>query len=245
VFLGILRVFTENQILRDKVKKNYICKVISILKEEARKWDVPVVTLMAERSHDPFKVLISTVLSLRTQDRVTEGASKRLFELADNPKDMLKLSTEEIEKAIYPVGFYKVKARNILGICKDLVERYNSKVPDNMEELLKLKGVGRKTANLVLSMGYRKHAICVDTHVHRISNRLGYVRTKNPLETEFALMKKLPKKHWIEYNSLLVALGQQVCRPISPKCGECPIERYCEKVGVEKRRKANKYRERV
>jgi endonuclease-3 len=218
------------------LKDSDIHNVIKILERESRKWDVPVVTLTAETSHDPFKVLISTILSLRTQDTTTEGASKRLFGLADNPYDMLKLNALEIEKAIYPVGFHKTKAKTILYLCRELIEKYGSRVPDDLDELLKLKGVGRKTANLVVSLGYGKPAICVDTHVHRISNRLGYVKTKTPHETEMALRAKLPKKYWVEYNTLLVSFGQHLCRPISPKCSECPVEGYCDKVGVEKSR---------
>lgn len=213
-----------------------IHNVIRILRKESNKWDVPVVTLAAETSHAPFKVLVSTILSLRTQDKTTQEASKRLFQLADTPCDMLKLSAEEIEKTIYPVGFYKTKAKTILYLCQELIERYDSKVPDDLDELLKLKGVGRKTANLVVTVGYARPGICVDTHVHRISNRWGYVKTKTPLETEMVLREKLPRRYWIEDNTLLVGFGQHLCRPISPKCSVCPIEKYCDKVGVQKSR---------
>ena len=218
------------------MKKSDIHRIIRILKKEVNKWDAPIVTLTAQSSHDPFKVLISTILSLRTQDSTTAKASNRLFRLADNPEDMLKLSVKEIEQAIYPVGFHKTKAKTILLISRELIEKYGSRVPDDIDELLKLKGVGRKTANLVVTLGYGKPGICVDTHVHRISNRWGYIRTKNPFETEMALRGKLPKKYWVEYNSLLVAFGQHLCRPISPKCSECVIEKYCDKIGVEKSR---------
>lgn len=218
------------------MKDSDIHTVIRILRKTSTQWDVPVVTLAAETSHDPFKVLVSTILSLRTQDKTTEEASRRLFQLADNPRDMLKLSAEEIEKKIYPVGFYKTKAKTILYLCQELLEKYGSKVPDDLDELLKLKGVGRKTANLVLTLGYAKPGICVDTHVHRISNRWGYINTKTPLETEMALREKLPRKYWIEDNTLLVGFGQHLCRPISPKCSACPIEKYCDKVGVGKSR---------
>jgi len=213
-----------------------IHKIVRILSKETRKWDVPIVTLTAETYHDPFRVLISTILSLRTQDTTTAKVSKRLFELADNPQDMLKLSVKEIEKVIYPIGFYKTKARTIRYLCRELIDKYKSRVPDDLDELLKLKGVGRKTANLVVTLGYGKAGICVDTHVHRISNRLGYIKTKTPLETEMLLRKKLPKKYWIEYNDLLVSFGQHLCRPISPWCSVCPIESYCDKVGVDKSR---------
>jgi endonuclease-3 len=218
------------------MKDDDIHEIIKILRKKTRKWDVPIVTQTAETSCDPFKVLISTVLSLRTQDKTTAKASSRLFELANNPCHMLKLSIKEIEKVIYPVGFYKTKARTILNLCSELVIKYNSIVPDDLDELLKLKGVGRKTANLVVTLGHGKPGICVDTHVHRISNRLGYIKTKTPNETEMLLRKKLPRKYWIEYNDLLVSFGQNLCRPISPWCSLCPIERYCDKVGVEKQR---------
>ncbi len=218
------------------MKDSNIHKVIQILRKESREWDAPIVTLTAETSHDPFKILISTILSLRTLDTTTAKVSKRLFEIADNPHDMLKLDVKEIEKAIYPVGFYKTKARTILHICRELVEKYDSKVPDGLDELLNLKGVGRKTANLVVTLGYGGPGICVDTHVHRISNRLGYIKTKTPYETEMALREKLPKKYWIEYNDILVAFGQHLCRPISPKCSACPVRKYCDKVGVDRSR---------
>jgi endonuclease-3 len=218
------------------LKDSYIGRVIKILRKESRMWDAPIVTLTAETSNDPFKILISTILSLRTLDATTAKVSKILFGLADNPHDMIKLSVKEIQKAIYPVGFYKTKARTILYICDELIEKYDSRVPDDLDELLKLKGVGRKTANLVVTLGYGKPGICVDTHVHRISNRFGYIKTKTPYDTEMALREKLPKKYWIEYNDILVAFGQHLCRPISPKCSECPVESYCDKVGVEKSR---------
>ncbi len=218
------------------MKDSYIGRVIKILRKESRMWDAPIVTLTAETSNDPFKILISTILSLRTLDATTAKVSKILFGLADNPHDMIKLSVKEIQKAIYPVGFYKTKARTILYICDELIEKYDSRVPDDLDELLKLKGVGRKTANLVVTLGYGKPGICVDTHVHRISNRFGYIKTKTPYDTEMALREKLPKKYWIEYNDILVAFGQHLCRPISPKCSECPVESYCDKVGVEKSR---------
>ncbi len=218
------------------MKDSCIGRVIKILRKESQMWDAPIVTLTAETSHDPFKILISTILSLRTLDATTAKVSKTLFELADTPHDMIKLSVKEIERAIYPVGFYKTKARTILYICRELIEKYDSRVPDDLDELLKLKGVGRKTANLVVTLGYGKLGICVDTHVHRISNRLGYIETKTSYDTEMALREKLPKKYWIEYNDILVAFGQHLCRPISPKCSVCPVESYCDKVGVEKSR---------
>lgn len=211
-------------------------KIVEILKNECAKFNEPVVSKIAEDKCDPYKILISTLLSLRTKDDVTLKASKILFNLADNPYKMVKLSKEEIENAIYPVGFYHRKAQQILDISKEIIEKYDGRVPPSFEELLSLKGVGRKTANLVLSEGFGMKNIAVDTHVHRISNRIGLVKTKNPEETELALMKVLPKKYWTIFNKLLVTLGQNICTPISPKCSICPIETYCKKINVLKSR---------
>ncbi len=216
-------------------KKN-VDFIVETLKKELQKFGVPVVTKVAKEKKSPYRVLISTLLSLRTKDETTLKASRRLFEKADTPEKMIKLSKEEIEKLIYPVGFYHRKAEQILNISKILIEKYGGKVPDELDELLKLPGVGRKTANLVLNEGFGKLGICVDTHVHRISNRLGLVKTKNPTETEFALQKVLPKKHWIIFNTLLVTLGQNICTPISPKCSQCPLQKICPKIGVKKHR---------
>ena len=201
------------------------------LEQAVKTWQLPAVSQVAQEQ-DPFLILISTLLSLRTKDEVTNTASLRLFDVARTPKDILHLSPGQIEKLIYPVGFYKTKARTILGVCKVLLERYAGKVPDSLDELLTFKGVGRKTANLVITLGFGKHGICVDTHVHRISNRLGLVRTKTPEQTEFALRKILPKRYWIRYNDLLVSYGQNLCRPISPFCSRCVIRKVCGRVGV-------------
>jgi endonuclease-3 len=187
---------------------------------------------MATLSRDPYQVLIACLLSLRTKDETTGPAARRLFALADTPQKMLTLTQAQIEKAIYPVGFYKTKAQTVLDISRELVEKYASRVPDEIDELLKFKGVGRKTANLVITQGFQKPGICVDTHVHRISNRWEYVETNNPEETEMALRAKLPQEYWIEINDLLVAMGQTICHPTSPKCSLCPIEKYCAKIGV-------------
>jgi len=214
------------------VRDRDIHAAIRILRREVPKWETPIVTLMAETYESPFRVLISCILSLRTQDATTAQASHRLFALADTPEAMLKLTTQKITKLIYPVGFYRTKAKVIHDVCQVLMRDYSGKVPDDIDELLKFKGVGRKTANLVVTLGYRKPGICVDTHVHRISNRWGYVKTATPEKTEFALRDKLPKPYWIEYNDLLVSFGQHLCRPISPVCSQCPIERYCDKKGV-------------
>ncbi len=209
--------------------------IVSILKRENKKYIVPIVTIVS-MTKSPFLVLISCLLSLRTKDKVTAEASNRLFKLADNPAKMLDLSTKNIEKAIYPVGFYKTKSKRIKEICKALLDDYDGVVPDEIDELLKFKGVGRKTANLVVTLGYGKLGICVDTHVHRISNRLGLVITKTPEQTEFALRKTLPQKHWLIYNDLLVTYGQNLCVPISPWCSKCKIFKYCKRIGVEKSR---------
>ncbi|MFQ5964565.1 MAG: endonuclease III domain-containing protein [Candidatus Scalinduaceae bacterium] len=208
-----------------------IDNIITILKRENKRYIEPIVTKVS-RTKSPFRVLISCILSLRTKDKVTAEASSRLFKLADRPQQMLNISTKDIEKVIYPVGFYKTKAKRIKEICKTLLNNYEGIVPDDINELLRLKGVGRKTANLVVTLGYRKLGICVDTHVHRISNRLGLTNTKTPEQTEFALRKKLPKKYWIIYNDLLVAYGQNVCTPVSPWCSKCKIFKYCKRVGV-------------
>ncbi len=213
-----------------------IKQIVETLKKELKKYGDPVVTKVAKEKKSPYRVLISTILSLRTKDETTLRASERLFKNADTPKKMLNLSKNKIEKLIYPVGFYHRKAEQILKISEILIGEYSGNVPDNLDELLKLPGVGRKTANLVLNEGFGKLGICVDTHVHRISNRLGIVKTKNPKETEFALQKVLPKKYWIIFNTLLVTLGQNICTPISPKCSICPINQYCQKVRVEKHR---------
>jgi len=218
------------------VKEREIHQAIRNLRREVPKWKTPIVTLIAESRQSPFHILISCILSLRTQDNTTSQACRRLFALAQTPEQMLGLSVKTIEKAIFPVGFYRIKAQNIREICKVLKENYSEKVPDDIDELLKLKGVGRKTANLVVTLGFRKPGICVDTHVHRISNRWGYVKSKNPEKTEFALREKLPKKYWLEYNDLLVSFGQHLCRPISPVCSQCPVEKYCDRVGVKTHR---------
>ena len=209
-----------------------IDKIVSILRKEVKNLKEPSVTMVGKKWKSPFLVLISCILSLRTKDETTLPASERLFHLADNPRDMLKLSPSQIEKTIYPVGFYKTKARNILGICRDILEKFNGQVPDDLDQLLTMKGVGRKTANLVLTEGFAKPGVCVDTHVHRISNRLGYVKTKTPFDTEMVLRKKLPEKYWIEYNMLLVTWGQNVCKPISPFCSRCAIHSLCRRIEV-------------
>ncbi|MEK6738330.1 MAG: endonuclease III [Planctomycetota bacterium] len=212
-----------------------IGNVLKIIGQENRRFVEPIVTTIS-RKQTPFHVLISCLLSLRTKDQTTREASHRLFTIANNPQEMLRISTPDMEKLIYPVGFYRTKAVKIKEICGELLKTYKGKVPDEIDELLKLNGVGRKTANLVVTLGYQKPGICVDTHVHRITNRWGYVKTKNPYETEFALREKLPPQYWLTINDLLVTYGQNVCVPVSPKCTVCQVQKYCQKIGVTRHR---------
>jgi endonuclease III len=210
--------------------------VMKILATEVKKFTVPVVTEISSTHRDPFHVLVSTILSLRTKDETTREASRRLLKKAPTPESLLVLPEQAVQRLIYPVGFYKSKAKVLRGIARDLLDHHGGRVPDQLDELLKFKGVGRKTANLVLTRGYAKPGICVDTHVHRISNRMGYVTTRTPRETEFALRDKLPSKYWIVYNDYLVAYGQNICKPVSPFCSRCLLGPYCEKRGVGRHR---------
>ncbi len=217
---------------RKLLDNQQIARVIKRLKAAMRDWPDPSVTLVGKKFKSPFLVLISCLLSLRTRDETTLPACERLFARADTVRRMSKVPVGEIQKLIFPVGFYKTKAARICGICRDLLTRFGGRVPRDLDLLLTLKGVGRKTANLVLTEGFGKLGICVDTHVHRISNRLGYVKTSSPKETEFALRKKLPVRYWIEYNALLVMWGQNVCKPISPMCSVCAVNGICQRVNV-------------
>lgn len=210
--------------------------VIRTLRACSKEWVLPAVERVGGTPPDPFLVLISCLLSLRTQDETTDPASRRLFAAARTPQQLLHLPVPKISRLIYPVSFYRVKARRIHQICQHLIGRFRGKVPDTLEDLLTLPGVGRKTANLVLTLGFQKPGICVDIHVHRISNRLGYVRTRGPLQTEMALRDKLPGRYWLEYNALLVAFGQRICRPVSPWCSRCPLASLCSRVGVDRSR---------
>lgn len=206
-------------------------KIVEILKA-AKQPQSDFVKLMESfhnEENGAFLVLISCILSLRTNDKTTYPATLRMLELAHTPAEFAKLEPQVLADAIYPVGFYKTKANQIVELSKILVEKYDSKVPDTIEELIKFNGVGRKTANLVLARGFNKPAICVDVHVHRIFNRLGYINTKNPEETEFALREKLPQKFWIDINTLLVTHGQNICKPTKPMCNICPVQEYCKK----------------
>jgi endonuclease-3 len=218
------------------MKDRAIHSVINILRRATREWQTPYVTELSHRQRAPFHILMSTLLSLRTKDAVTAAASQRLFARGDTPATILKLTPRQIEKAIYPVGFYRVKARTLRRVCRVLIEQHAGHVPDEIDALVKLPGVGRKTANLVVTLGFGKPGICVDTHVHRITNRWGYVHTKTPEQTEMALRAQLPAAYWIEINDELVALGQNVCHPTSPKCSICPIPPYCDRVGVTRSR---------
>ncbi|RME72962.1 MAG: endonuclease III [Chloroflexi bacterium] len=214
-----------------------IHRVMAILRDTVKQWQPAVVDEMAEQKETtPYHILITTILSLRTKDTLTVQIAPRLFALADTPEQMVRLDEETIAQTIYPVGFYRNKARSIRQISQKLLDEYGGRVPDTLEELLQLPGVGRKTANLVLTAGFRKPGICVDTHVHRISNRWGYVQTRTPEQTEFALREKLPPEYWLEYNALLVAFGQNLCTPVSPWCSLCPLTAYCDRVGVERSR---------
>jgi endonuclease-3 len=214
-----------------------IPQVIKILRRDTGKFELPSVSQIALPEKDrPFRVLISCILSLRTKDEVTFPASERLFNRAPDMKSLAHLEPKEIEKIIYPVGFYRNKAKQIPEICRRLIHEFKGKVPEEIDELLKLKGVGRKTANLVRTVGYGKPGICVDTHVHRISNRLGLIKTKDPHQTEFKLREILPERYWIDYNDLLVTWGQNICKPVSPICSRCGIEKFCGKVNVIKHR---------
>jgi len=217
--------------------KDQIHAAIRIVKQEIRRWQEPVVGVVArEFDRDPFLILMSCLLSLRTKDRITSEASLRLFALARTPSAMLKLPLRNIERAIYPVGFYRTKARSIHRICRRLLGAYGGRVPDSIEELVTLPGVGRKTANLVVTVGYGKPGICVDIHVHRITNRWGYIKTRTPDESEAALRKILPTRYWITFNDLLVPYGQNLCQPVSPFCSACKLAEFCDQVGVNRSR---------
>lgn len=206
------------------------------LRKEAAKKEAPVVTLIAVTTREPWRVLSSCILSLRTQDGTTAKAATRMFDRWPTVETMAAAEADEVAKEIYPVGFYRTKAPQLVEMAGRILKEWNGRVPDEIEELLKLRGVGRKTANLVVVAGYEKPGICVDTHVHRITNLWGYVKTKSPEETETALRAKLPKRYWMEINDLLVSFGQTLCRPTSPKCSVCPLEKWCPKIGVKRSR---------
>lgn len=219
------------------MRQEQIHAAVRIVKREIRRWQEPVVGVVAKESdHDPFLILLSTLLSLRTKDKTTREAGDRLFALARTPATMLQVPLKKIEQAIYPVGFYRTKAKSIHEICHRLIDHYGGAVPDSIDELVSLPGVGRKTANLVVTIGFGKPGICVDIHVHRISNRWGYIKTKTPEESETVLRRKLPKQYWIIYNDLLVPYGQNLCVPVSPFCSQCKLAHLCDRIGVTKSR---------
>ena len=205
--------------------------ILRRIRKAIKGWPTPVVTEISNQL-DPFRVLVSCLLSLRTKDKNTKAASKKLFDLADTPQKIIKLDSKQIETAIYPVAFYRNKTLRLHQICETIINSHQGSVPKTLDQLMKLKGVGRKTANLNLILGHGKPGICVDTHVHRISNRWGYVKTESPDATEKILRKKLPKRYWMEYNNLLVSFGQNMCKPQSPHCSDCFISEYCKQIGV-------------
>ncbi len=214
--------------------------VLALLGQEVRGLQVPVVDLIAAQTSDPFKVLVATILSARTKDEVTAAASRRLFERAGTPQELAELSVAELEQLIYPVGFFRNKARHLSQLPEALATRFQGVVPSEIEDLVTLPGVGRKTANLVRTVAFSLPAICVDTHVHRIMNIWGYVETTTPLQTEMALRKKLPEQYWLSFNSILVAFGQGICRPVAPHCDACCISEYCPRLGVTPRKTSKK-----
>ncbi|HUY28717.1 MAG TPA: endonuclease III [Candidatus Binataceae bacterium] len=223
---------TPGEVSRVPITAGKIGAALRVLRRAAPAWNAPIVSFISIQTRDPFKTLISCILSLRTKDQTTAAAAQRLFERAATPEEMAAIGERELERLIYPVGFYRTKARVIRGICRDLLEHHGGVVPDEIDALLKLKGVGRKTANLVVTQAYGKPGICVDTHVHRISNRWGLVATRTPDKTEIELRRVLPRRHWLGYNAILVAFGQTICHPISPRCSACPIARACPRIGV-------------
>jgi endonuclease-3 len=212
----------------------HIDKIFTLLKHQLHVYTQPIVSRKKKEIPDtPFVTLISCLLSLRTKDEVTAQASRKLLTKYNTPEKIMRLTEKQIETLIYPVGFYKTKAKRIKEISQTLLDKYQGKVPDQFEELLTLKGVGRKTANIVMVYGHKKHGyLPIDTHCHRIPNRLGWIKTKTPEDTEHALKKILPSEYWTDFNDLFVTFGQTICVPVSPFCSRCPIEQYCKKVSV-------------
>ncbi|MFP4163189.1 MAG: endonuclease III domain-containing protein [Chitinispirillaceae bacterium] len=215
-----------------KTASSEIICVYKILAKEFKTHRMPVVDLIEAQTKDPFKVLLTTILSARTKDETTAAAALRLFECIKKPEDLRKIKTEDLEKIIFPVGFFRDKARHLKMLPSVLDQEFKGKIPESVEELVKLPGVGRKTANLVVAVAFNKPAVCVDIHVHRIFNRLGYLNTKTPLETEMKLREIFPRKYWTTFNSFFVSFGQQTCIPVKPKCPQCPVIKYCARVGV-------------
>jgi endonuclease-3 len=222
--------------IRTKKKHPRVAKTLAEMRKTLAQGKLPSVSEIARRDRDPFRILISTLLSLRTKDDVTDAASARLFAIAPTAGKLARADIRAIEKAIFPAGFYRTKARTIREVARRIEAEFDGVVPRTIDALLDFKGVGRKTAALVVSLGYGVPAICVDTHVHRISNRLGWVRTRTPAETEQALMTIVPRAQWIDVNEIMVGFGQRVCTPLSPRCSTCPVARSCARVGVVKHR---------
>ncbi|OVE74393.1 endonuclease III [bacterium B17] len=214
------------------MKTTDIPQVHSILKKEYAKHDTPVVEFIQEQTKDPFKVLVTTILSARTKDETTTEVTRRMFKVINKPDDLKKIALKKLEKLIFPIGFFRTKAKHLKQLPVVMDKLFDGKVPDNIDDLCKLPGVGRKTANLVVTVAFDKYGICVDVHVHRICNRLGLIKTKDPFETEMTLREILPKRYWKTWNCQLVSYGQRTCRPVSPKCDECPIYKYCDRIGV-------------
>jgi|YNPMSStandDraft_1061717.scaffolds.fasta_scaffold00351_17 endonuclease III len=226
----------SSKIIKDY--KIFFDEIIKILEIELKKYEIPSVSNIKEKYKSSFHILISTILSARTKDETTLKVCEKLFSKISSFNDLLKYENniEHLEKLLFPIGFYRTKARNLIKLSKIIQKNFNGKIPDNIDDLLKLPGVGRKTANLVLALAFNKDGLCVDTHVHRISNRLGIIKTKNPYQTEMELRKILNKEYYEIYNSLLVTFGKNICTPLSPKCSICKINNYCKKVGVKKSR---------
>jgi len=217
------------------MKISDIPAVYRLLAKEYNKHDAPVVEFQKTQSDDPFFILVATILSARTKDETTSEVCRRLFRVVKKPADLFKYTRQQLERLIFPIGFYRTKAKHLLQLPAVLEREFGGRIPDEIDDLCRLPGVGRKTANLVRAVAFNKPAICVDVHVHRICNRLGLLKTKNPFETEFALRKILPEKYWITWNSVLVSYGQTLCKPVSPFCNRCPIIRYCARTGVKTR----------
>lgn len=213
-----------------------IDSVLAILEAEMPQFAQPLIDQMGAEDQTPFRILVATILSLRTKDTLTAVVAPRLFAEADTPAGLLALGEARVAALIYPVGFYRTKARSLMQICAELLARYDGQVPADLDALLALPGVGRKTANLVLTAGFGLPGICVDIHVHRICNRWGYVQTRDPEATELALRACLPPRHWLSINRLLVTLGQHICHPTSPRCSACPVAAHCARVGVTRSR---------
>ncbi len=218
-------------------KQNKIKKIMKILSKYYNSNDKTTLNRMrSKKNRNAFKILISCLLSLRTQDKNTEKVSKKLFSIADTPEKLSKIPIKKLEKLIFSSGYYKNKAKTLKHVSKELIERFHGKVPKTKKELLSIKGIGPKTANIVLAFAYKKPALPIDTHCHRIPNRLGFVKTKSPEQTEKKLSEILPKKYWGEFNAIFVQFGKEICQPISPWCSKCPIQKYCPRIGVKRNR---------